>query len=232
MTDGRPWPGRDLLADLDAGVLDDDRAAQVRAAAAEDARATAVLAAFAATRADLAALPEPDVPAGVAARWDAALAAEAGRREAEGPEGPVAATETGTALGRLVRYRPALAAAAVLAVALVAGLLLLRPGVPGPDRLPLERVDLVAAGRAALGATDAGELADPARRAACLAVVAPPGVWADAPFLGGRRVDLDGRQGVLLALGSGELGRFHVVVVDPGCGPAGGQLLGWEVIGR
>ncbi len=128
---------------------------------------------------------------------------------------------------------PPLAAAAVLAVALVAGLLLARPAVPGPDRLPsLERVDLVATGRAALGATDAGELADPARRAACLAVVAPPGVRPDAPFLGGRRVDLDGRQGVLLALASGELGRFHVVVVDPGCGPAGGQLLGWEVIGR
>lgn len=74
-------PGREhpveLLADLDAGLLDPARAAQVRADAEHDARAGAVLAALAATRAELASLGDPPVPAEFAARWDAALAEEA-----------------------------------------------------------------------------------------------------------------------------------------------------------
>jgi anti-sigma factor RsiW len=217
MSERRPGLDRELLAALDAGVLDDDRAARVRAAAAADPGATAVLSALAATRADLAALPDPPVPAEFAARWDAALAAEAGEQVI----GPAA----GEARRRLApRFRAALAAAALLAAALAGGLLWARPSP--------EQVDLAAIARAALGVSDAGALADPALRAACLAVVAPPGVQPDAPLLGGRHVELNGRPAVLLVLATGELGRFHVVVVDPGCGPAGGQLLHWQVIGR
>jgi len=44
-------------------------------------------------------------------------------------------------------------------------------------------------------------------------------------LLGGRRVVLDGRPGVLLVLATGTRGQLHVVTVDPGCGPAGGTLL-------
>ena len=59
----RPGPDRETLAELDAGGLDADRAAQVRAAAIADPAASAVLQALAVTRAELAAQPTPPVPA-------------------------------------------------------------------------------------------------------------------------------------------------------------------------
>lgn len=71
-----PWPDRHLLADLDAGLLDEATAREVRAAVAADPEAQAVLDALAATRAELAAVPPPPVPPTLAARWSAALAAE------------------------------------------------------------------------------------------------------------------------------------------------------------
>jgi hypothetical protein len=204
-----------LLADLDAGALDPARAAEVRAAAAEDPDATAVLSALARTRAELGELADPPVPAEYAARWDAALAAEATPR-ARSPQ------------RRRRRLRPALVAAAVIAAAAVAGVLW-APREPAP--LSLDGVDLAAAGLAVRGDFDVGELADPARRAGCLSAVAPPGVAPDAPLLGGRDVVLDGRDGVLLLLAGGERGRLHVVVVAPGCGPGGGVLERTQTIG-
>ncbi|GAA5124019.1 hypothetical protein [Pseudonocardia adelaidensis] len=206
----------DLLADLDAGLLDPARAAEVRAAAAEDPGATAVLAALAGTRAELHELADPPVPAGYAARWDAALAAEA------------AALAPVHSRPRLrLRVRPALVAAAVLAAAVVAGAL----WAPR-ERAPVspDGVDLVVAGLAVRGDFDVGDLTDPTRRAGCLRAVAPPGVAPEAPLLGGRDVVLDGRDGVLLLLAGGERGRLHVVVVAPGCGPGGGVLLGTRTI--
>ena len=200
----------DLLADLEAGLLDPARAAEVRAAAAQDPDATAVLAGLAATRAELGELADPPVPAEYAARWDAALAAEAPRVRPRR------------------RVRPALVAAAVLAATVVAGLL----WTPrDPPRMSLDGVDLVAAGLTVRGAFDVGDLADPARRAGCLRAVTPPGVAPDAPLFGGRDVVLGGRDGVLLLLGAGERGRLHIVVVAPGCGPEGGELLGTRTIG-
>ena len=76
MTERRPRPDVHLLAELDAGLLDEAHAREVRAAAAADPAAQAVLDALATTRAELAALPEPPVPAALAARWSAALTAE------------------------------------------------------------------------------------------------------------------------------------------------------------
>jgi hypothetical protein len=205
-------PDLELLADLDAGVLDGDHAVRVRKAAEDDPRAAAMLAALAATRAELAALPEPPVPEHLAKRWDAALAAEP--------------TRIPRLAARRRRLHPVLAVAAVVVAVLAAGLLWLRPVSPEAGRLPSPgQVDLVALGRAAIGVTDAGTLADPARRAGCLRAVAPPGVSPDAPLLGGRRVEIDGEQAVLLVLATGELGRFHVVVVDATCGPDGGRLV-------
>jgi hypothetical protein len=203
----------DLIAELDAGLLDPARGAEVRAAAAQDPDAGAVLAGLATTRAELGELTDPPVPPEYAARWDAALAAEA------------------TALPRARprrRPRPALLAAAVLAATLVAGLLW-TPRMPEP--MSLDGVDLAAAGLGVRGHLDAGGLADPARRAGCLRAVAPAGVASDARLLGGRDVVLDGRDGVLLLLATGERGSLHVVVVDPGCGPEGGVLLGARTIG-
>jgi hypothetical protein len=241
MTDDRP--GLDLLADLDAGLLDAATAERVRAAALADPRATAVLAALAATRAELAAAPAPAVPPQVAARWEAVLAAEAGRagERAPAPTRGVAPSRrrdvrragrpapSGAGRGRPPsrRLRPALVAAVVLAALGAAGVLWARP-----DPLPsLGRVDLVAAGLAAVGTTDAGGLGDPHRRAGCLRAVAAPDVQPAAPLIGGRRVQFEVREGVLLVLGTGELGTFRIVIVDPACGPGGGELLAVDVVG-
>src|SRR5690606_25184688 len=165
----RPALPAELLADLDAGLLDPERAAEVREAAARAADATAVLAGLAATRAELAGLADPPLPARYAARWDAALAAEAAARPSR--------------RSRRRRVRPALVAAAVLAATLVVGLLW---GPRGGEPISLDGVDPVAAGLTVRGDFDVGDLADPGRRAACLLAVAPPGVDPQAPLLGGR----------------------------------------------
>jgi hypothetical protein len=218
-----------------------------------------VLDALAATRADLAALPEVPVPPDIAAGWMAALAAQTGP---DGPEAddpaptPAAGGRAPTSGGRAPtsggraptsgggRARPAgarrpvtprhrarvvLVAVAVLGV-LGAGPALLGPA-PTPGAVPVRGIDLATAGTAALGTTDVGALADPARRAACLRVTAPA-LPPDTALLGGRRVLLDDRPGVLLVLPGGLPGRLRLVVVDPGCGPDGGTLLAETTVGR
>jgi hypothetical protein len=190
-----------------------------RTGPADPADAAAMLEALTATRADLAALPIPQVPPAVEARWAAALAAESATRRS--------ATRRSAA-------RPLLAAAA-LAAAVAAGVGALLPGPPdrpAPVELPaltVGRVDLVAVATAAVGTTDVGDLADPARRAGCLRAVAPAAV--DEKLLGGRRVVLEGRPGLLLVLATGTRGGLRIVTVDPGCGPAGGSLLAQVVVG-
>ncbi|WP_219415950.1 hypothetical protein [Pseudonocardia nigra] len=223
MTD-RP-PDLDVLADLDAGVLDASTAERVRAAALADPRSASVLDALAATRAELAAHPAPAVPAEISRRWAAALEAEATPTAAAGEVRPTKRSRTrsrppgrsGALRPAARRRRPALVAG-ILFAALIAAAGIWRPADPGP-------IDLAALARTALNTRDIGALADPAHRAGCLAAVDPPGVAPDALLLGGLPVELDGRAGVLLVLATGELGVFDVVVVDPACGPEGGHLL-------
>ncbi|MDN5747107.1 MAG: hypothetical protein L0H64_01025 [Pseudonocardia sp.] len=213
--DGRP--DLELLADLDAGLLEPERAERVRAAALADPQAAAALAALTATRAELAGLPAPPVPPDVAARWAAALDA-APRRETACPEPARARPRV---LGSRPRRRVAGAVLAVAAV--VAGVLLARPD----DRLVISRVELAAVARSTIGVDDLGGLADPATRAGCLTAVGR----VDDEVLGGRRVRLDGEQALLLVLSTGTLGRFRVLVVDPACGADGGTVLAEQVIG-
>jgi hypothetical protein len=64
---------RELLADLDAGLLDPIEAARMGLAAEADPAAAATTAALAAVRADLRTLRvEPPVPPEFTTRWDAA----------------------------------------------------------------------------------------------------------------------------------------------------------------
>jgi hypothetical protein len=203
------------LADLDAGLPDDATAAALRRAARGDPRAAEVLNALAATRADLADARDPDLPADVAARWTAALAAERARPQLQ--------------VHRLgsVRRRVLLVAAAAAAVVVgVVGVITPRPGQPA---LAVSRVDLVAVATSSVGTVDVGALADPGRRDACLRAVLPAA--AGERLLGGRPVVLDGRPGVLLVLATGTRGGLHVVTVDPDCGPAGGTLLAQVTVG-
>lgn len=78
-------PSVDELADLHAGALDDERARQIMPHVRRCAECTAVLDALSAVQAELRALPLPPMPASVAARLDAALAAERGEGSAPVP---------------------------------------------------------------------------------------------------------------------------------------------------
>lgn len=217
----------------------------------------AELESLAATRAELAALPAPPVPPDVEARWAAALAVESAADGATpppshrlmdpsgGPEAPadrhmgprgdaesVPERHMGPRGAERRRWagRPLLAAAALAAVvAAGVGVLLPERGANEPPALAVARVDLVAVATAAVGTTDVGDLADPDRRVGCLRTVAPAAL--DEQLLGGRRVVLDGRPGVLLVLATGTRGGLRIVTVDPGCGPEGGTLLAQVVVG-
>lgn len=72
-------PDLDTLADLHAGVLDATTASALRQHVASCSDCTAVMAALDATVSSLGSMPEVTIPSDVAARIDAALAAEAGR---------------------------------------------------------------------------------------------------------------------------------------------------------
>jgi hypothetical protein len=202
------------LAALDADLPDAAEAAERRRAARTDPRAAEVLDALSTTRADLAALPEPKVPPAVAARWAAAVAAEHPQQPSSRPS------------CRRSRSRVLLA---VLAAAAAVAVVVVGAPRPGPPVLTVSRVDLVAVATAAVGTVDVGALADPDRRQACLRAVLPDA--AGLRLLGGRRVVLDGRPGVLLVLATGTRGGLDVVTVDPGCGPAGGTLLARVTVG-
>lgn len=240
---GEP-PDIALLAALDADLLDPARAHAVRAAALTDPGSAAALAALAATRAELAALPTPVVPPGVAVRWAVALDAEAARtgtggctaaanqgpgQRSRGPRGP-AATRRRPTPSRRPRRRLLVALLTGALIAVGTGLLARPAPSPEPGVLTFAQVDLAALGTTVVGVRDLGALDDPARRAGCLAAVnrSVPG----DPVLGGRRVLMDGRPGVLLVSGTGILGRFRLLVVDPACGPSGGTLLAETVVGR
>lgn len=203
----------DDLAAVDADLPDAARAAVLRRAARSDARSAEVLDALAATRAELGALPEPNVPPEAAARWEAALAAERDSSR------PAADAEQGS---RRRRLRP-LVVLTVSAAAAAAAAVVVLGARPAPPVLTVSRVDLVAVATSAVGVVDVGDLGDPARREACLRAVLPDA--AGERLLGGRRVVLDGRPGVLLVLATGTRGQLRVVTVDPGCGPEGGTVL-------
>lgn len=201
--DTGPGPDVDLLADLDAGLLDPVRAASVRAAAADPSSA-AVLHALTAVRADLAALRPPPLPPDLARPWTA-------------PPAPRTAASRRRVPAAAPRWRRPAAAAAVV-VALVVGAVASGAGAPAD----VTRVELAAVARSTVGLTDLGALADPARRAACLDAAGHPG----GGVLGGRRVRLDGVDGVLLVLPTGRLGHLRVLVVAPSC-----QVLSDTVVG-
>ncbi len=122
---------------------------------------------------------------------------------------------------------------ALLGALVIGGVVGTRVAVaPGEAEAPeVAGVELAAAGRAALGATDAGPLADPQRRAGCLRAAGVDGIDPGADLLGGRPVDVGGSAGVVLVLATGRLGEFRIVAVDRDCGPGAGTLLGDTTVG-
>jgi len=237
---GPPWPV-DVLADLHAGVLEPEVAQQLWPRVRQDPDAVAVLDALDATRAELsglaAARPAP-MPAHFAARLDAAIAAEAAQRapmRVAAPPMPIAPVVD---LARARRKRNQrlgwatgiLVAAAAVAVAVISIPRGAAPGTPSataPLTLHSGQVNGVTLA-AAIGHTDYGPFADPARRNACLAAnhvdpsVTPAGVM---------RVTLDGTPGVLFVLPTGRLAEYRLLVVGDNCDTGNANQLDSVTVG-
>jgi hypothetical protein len=194
----------ELLADLQAGLLDDDTAAQLRRRvrtdpiAGPDARNT--LAALDRVRRDLAQLGQdpstaPPVPAEVSERLSEVLRAEPAPPAPPGRRWKSIAAVTG--------------ACAAAAAAVVGGVVLVRPAGQAPSTLTSFGRITVSPPGGAIGLTetqiqglltvppDLGPLSDPQRRNACLSALGYP---AGVRVLGARPMDVAGRHGVLVLM--------------------------------
>lgn len=227
-----------LLADLQAGLLDDDAAAELRHRARTDPQVADQLAALDRVRRDVAALgvdaaSAPELPAEVSARIGTAL------RTLPTP-GPahVAGPSKST-------WRSAAAITGLLAAVVAAGIgsaVLLQDGPHGtppggaiasslpvpraPGGVPLaddELHDLLTQ------PTDFGPLAAPARLASCLGGLGYP---LSTAALGARPLAVNGRPGVLLLLAGDLPGRINAVVVAVTCSSIDTGLLASTVINR
>jgi hypothetical protein len=225
----------EMLADLQAGLLDDATAAALRQRVRSDPEAADRLAALDDVRRDLADLgtdeaSAPDVPAAVTARIGAAL------RDAR------------TAPGHSVRHTPrwqviALGAGvgAVVVAAVIGSLMLMRDPAPtwseGPTAKSITAsrpaTDLPLSNPQVVGllsqSPDYGPLADPQRRASCLSGLGYPAATA---VLGARPVDMHGQPAVLILLPADTPGMVLAVVVGPDCNVAHTGLLANTLVTR
>ena len=227
-----PPYSRALLAELHAGALDDALAAALWPRVRSDRDATAVLDALDTTVRQLRTTPAPAVPipAHVAARIDASLAAVTSLPPAGAGDDVAAARVRRTRRGRylgagLVAAAAAAAAVVSLSVALgpndVAGTPQAGPpaavpsaALPTPAPLDLGSGTVGPRALAVLGKQDLGPLSDKAVLAGCLRA---NGIPAGATLVGASPVLLDGRPGILLLLPSGRVAVFTALVVGPEC---------------
>ncbi|MHC9292468.1 hypothetical protein ACRCUN_08345 [Mycobacterium sp. LTG2003] len=222
----------DLLAELQAGLLDDATAAQVRQRVRTDPEAAAMLAALDRVRRDVAALGHddasaPPVPPEVSARVVAAL------RAADGND------TSAPAPSRLRRFGAiAGCCAALLAVGLGAATLTRTPDTAGSPPASLNRMT-VAPPPADVGLSepeivgllsgrpDFGALADPRRRAQCLSALGYP---SGVRILGARPHSVNGHPGILILLPADTPNAIVGLVVAPDCDAAHTELLADTVV--
>lgn len=229
----------ELLADLQAGLLDDDTAAALRQRIRTDRASTDMLAALDRVRRDLSDLGNDDasaadVPADVTARVGAALQGAPPHR----PPGPAHSVRH-TPRWQLIALVVGVAAAVVGGV--IGAVMLVRNPAPtlaaGPTaesitvtrpatELPLSNPQIVGLLSAR---PDYGPLADPQRRASCLSGL---GYSAATPVLGARPVDMNGRPAVLIVLAADTPGKLLALVVEPGCSSAHSGLLANTLVTR
>lgn len=226
----------ELLADLQAGALDDEEAARVRRQVRADPHAAGVLAALNRVRRDVAAVGAdpacaPDPPPQVSDRISAAL------RSAEPPNG-------GAAHSARPHLRPAriIAAVAGLCAALAAigfgTVALLHTPEPAPStpddvqhitlstppmEIPLSPNEILGLlDRAPDFGSSGAALNDPARRASCLTGLGYP---AGTQVLGARPVQINARPGVVLVIPGDSPHVLAVYAVSPNCSAADTGLL-------
>jgi hypothetical protein len=230
----------ELLADLQAGVLDDEAAARVRRHVRADPHAAAVLGALNQIRRDLAAVgtdpvSAPDPPPQVVARIAAAL------RSADPASGGAAGPAAHSARPRLRPARTTAAVAGLFALLAAIGFgtvaLLHAPepatSTPGdvqhitvstpPMEIPLSPNEILGLlDRAADYGPPGGTLSDPARRASCLTGLGYP---AATPVLGARPVVINARPGIVLVIPGDSPHVLAAFAVSPNCSAADTGLL-------
>ncbi|OBI12776.1 hypothetical protein A5712_06545 [Mycobacterium sp. E2327] len=220
----------ELLADLQAGLLDDDSAARVRKRVREDPAAQGMLRALNQVRCDVATLgadpaSAPEVPPEVTARISAALrsADQTGVAHAARPHlGPA------RVVAGLLGVGAVLAAVGVGTVALISAPEP-APSTPAtaehitvstpPPTIPLSQPEILGLLHSS---PDYGALGDPALRASCLSGLGYP---ASTQVLGARPVDVNARPGVLLVLPGDTPENLAVFAVAPNCSAADTGLL-------
>jgi len=243
---GPPW-SVDLIADLQAGVLDQREATELWPQVEADPEARAILAALSSTSADLAELgaaPVEPMPDHLWARIDAAITQEAAQRAAS-TQPPVAAPAPSERLAPVVGIDAArrkrnkrigwgagiltAAAAAVAAIAITVpsnqttnGDAIAQP-TPPPTQgseppLALREGELNASAIGpAIGARDFGPLQNEDRLDEC---VAANGIDPAVKPAGVRGVTIDGRPATLVVLVTGKIGQFRLLALSPDCGPS------------
>ncbi len=227
----------DLLADLQAGLLDDEAAARVRRRVRADPHAEGVLRALNQVRRDVAAVgadpaSAPDAPPEVTAKISAALR-PAGASSGESPNGGAAHsarphTRPGRVAAGLVGLCAVLAAIGFGTAALI-HTPASTPSTPvtaghitvstPPMVIPLSQAEI-------LGlldrSPDYGPLNDPPRRASCLSGLGYP---ASTQVLGARPIEINARPGVLLVLPGDPPDNLAVFAVALNCSAADTGLL-------
>lgn len=227
----------ELLADLQAGLLDDEEAARVRRQVRADPKAEGVLSALNQVRRDVAAVgadptSAPEPPPQVTARISATL------RSAE----PASSGSASGAAAHSVRahIRPARIVAAVAGFCAVLAAIgfgtaaLLRAPGPTPSTpvtaehitvstppmvIPLSQDDILGL----LGRSpDYGPLNDPARRASCLSGLGYP---ASTQVLGARPIEINARPGIVLVVPGDTPHNLAVFAVALNCNAADTGLL-------
>jgi hypothetical protein len=234
----------EVLADLQAGLLDDDAAARVRRQVRADPDAAAMLRALNRVRSDVAAVgadpaSAPDTPPAVAARISAAL------RSAS------SSSTGGAAHSARPHMRPArliaggAGACAVLAAIGLGTAALVNAPTPTPSTqktaehitvsspptvIPLSQAQLLGLlDRSPDYGPPRGPLNDPARRASCLTGLGYP---ASTRVLGARPIDINARPGVLLVLPGDTPDKLVVFAVALNCSAADTGLLASTQIPR
>jgi hypothetical protein len=242
--DGLPPPDApvplSLIADLQAGLLDDETAARLRSRIRTDPDAVRDVAALDRVRRDLVGLgwdadSAPDVSDDVTARIADAL------RAADPPPRP-GATHAMRLL-RSPRLRTVAAIAGVAAAVVGIGVAVATLGggdvVPsardtadritataGPGDFPVPAAQIYGV---IDGPVDAGPLAAPQRMSACLTALGyPPGTTA----LGARPVRVADRAAVLLVLPGDDPRDVTAAVVDTTCGAGGDGLIATTTLRR
>ena len=219
--DGRddPPPTVDALADLQAGLLDDDIAARLRKKVRTDPDAQQTMDALNRVRREVAALgtdpsSAPDVDPAAVDRIGATLRGTARRapRRDSPRSARLAVAATGSGCGRrrgLAGHQSADHGAGIDAEP--ADHHRTHHRVTAAATIPLSDQQILAL---LDREPDFGALTDPHRRASCLTGLGYP---ADARVLGARPVDIGGRPAVLLLLPGDTPGAVSALAVAPTC---------------